>query len=111
PGLVDMIGYGAAASYEGAPAPELRHSTSAARTTAGADTDDNSADFAAGAPTPTNSAGETGAGTPEPTPEPTPTAEPTPEPTETAQPGEPALTRIRDVQGTGAASPMQGQTV
>ncbi|SJM67999.1 ExeM/NucH family extracellular endonuclease [Microbacterium sp. JB110] len=58
-GLVDMVGYGSAASFEGAATDPLSNSTSASRDAAGTDTDDNSADFTVGDPTPTNSAGET----------------------------------------------------
>jgi len=68
-GLVDAVGYGSAASFETAAAPALSNTVSAART-AGADTDDNSADFAAGAPTPQNSAGEGEPGGEEPGEEP-----------------------------------------
>lgn len=57
-GVRDFVGYGAAASsYEGAGrAPNLSNATAALRDDAGAtDTDDSSADFTAGAPTPRNS--------------------------------------------------------
>ncbi|MBP2436200.1 ExeM/NucH family extracellular endonuclease [Microbacterium amylolyticum] len=57
-GLVDMIGYGSAASFEGAAAPALSNATSASRDAQGTDTDDNAADFVRDAPTPTNSRGE-----------------------------------------------------
>ncbi|WP_221585719.1 ExeM/NucH family extracellular endonuclease [Microbacterium sp. G2-8] len=97
-GLVDMVGYGSAVSFEGAATPSLSNTTSASRAEGGADTDDNSADFAVGAPAPTNAAGEGDApGEPEPTPD--PTDEPVVEAT------------IAEVQGTGDASEMQGQTV
>ena len=58
--LVDAVGYGsqgAGASSEGSPAPAPSNSTSVSRGSDGADTDDNSADFSVGAPTPTSSAG------------------------------------------------------
>ncbi|WP_119698193.1 ExeM/NucH family extracellular endonuclease [Microbacterium halotolerans] len=65
-GLVDMVGYGSAASYEGAATASLSNTTSASRDEAGTDTDDNSTDFTVGGPTPTNSAGETtGDGSPD----------------------------------------------
>lgn len=51
--VVDLVGYGAANAFETAPAPAASNTTSVARPTL-ADTDDNAADFAAGAPTPSN---------------------------------------------------------
>ncbi|MBU1802881.1 MAG: ExeM/NucH family extracellular endonuclease, partial [Actinobacteria bacterium] len=56
-GLVDMVGYGsqgAGASFETSAASAPANATSVARNAQGADTDDNSADFTVGAPTPTN---------------------------------------------------------
>ncbi|MCB1281301.1 MAG: lamin tail domain-containing protein, partial [Salinibacterium sp.] len=53
-GVIDLVGYGTANSYETAAAPAASVSTSINRTN-GADTDDNSADFSAAAPTPTPS--------------------------------------------------------
>src|SRR6476469_4528332 len=52
--IVDLIGYDGANFFEGsAPAPALTNATSASRALAGCqDTDDNAADFAAGAPNP-----------------------------------------------------------
>ncbi|WP_367133477.1 endonuclease/exonuclease/phosphatase family protein [Saccharothrix sp. HUAS TT1] len=89
----DLVGYGAATVVrEGAPTANLGNTTSAART-ALVDTDDNSADFATGAPTPVNSKGQ-GAGDPDPDPEP-----------------EPGDKRIRDIQGTTRISPLLGQKV
>lgn len=56
PSLVDFIGYGSANCAEGTPAPTLTNTTAALRANAGAtDTDDNGADFTAGAPNPRNS--------------------------------------------------------
>jgi predicted extracellular nuclease len=48
--VVDFVGYGSANQSETAPAPALSNTTSAQRT--GADTDNNSVDFVAAAPTP-----------------------------------------------------------
>lgn len=63
-GVVDFVGYGPANEYEGTgPAPTLSNTTADSRTPVGTDTDDNAADFTAGAPTPQNSGG----GTPTPT--------------------------------------------
>ncbi|HVK21478.1 MAG TPA: lamin tail domain-containing protein [Actinokineospora sp.] len=64
----DLVGYGAAVVRETTPTTATTNTTSAARA-ALVDTDNNSADFAVGAPTPTNSRGETpGGGGPAPTP-------------------------------------------
>lgn len=54
--IVDKLGYGAANGFEGTgPAPAASATTSVQRTSPGIDTDNNSADFIAGAPNPTNS--------------------------------------------------------
>ncbi len=54
--LVDLVGYGDANHSEGRPAPELTNLTAAIRRSGGCtDTDNNSADFVALAPTPRNS--------------------------------------------------------
>lgn len=93
----DLVGYGAAVVREGAAAPVLSNTTSAARPTGLADTDNNSTDFAAGDPTPTNSKGETpGGGDPDPDPDPDPT---------------PGDKRIHDIQGVTRISPLTGQKV
>ncbi|MGO1255395.1 ExeM/NucH family extracellular endonuclease [Microbacterium gubbeenense] len=92
-GLVDMLGFGSAVSFETAPSAALNNTTSASRTD-GADSNDNGTDFAVGAPTPVNAAGESGGSTPE-------------EP----EPGEAVDATIAEVQGEGDASPMAGQTV
>ena len=55
--IVDLIGYGSANFFEGAAAPALSNTTAAFRNGAGCiDTDNNSADFAAAAPGPRNTA-------------------------------------------------------
>ncbi len=87
-GVRDFVGYGSASSYEGSPAPSGSNTTSVARTNPATDTDDNAADFAAGAPTPQNSAGGGGGGC-------------------TGYTG----TRIRDIQGAAHLSPKNGQAV
>ncbi|GAA1699415.1 hypothetical protein GCM10009808_16270 [Microbacterium sediminicola] len=109
--VVDLIGYGSSGTFEGAVVPVSGSNTtpnSLART-GFVDTDVNSADFAHPATiTPQASAGST------PDPEPTatstaePTATPTAEPSPTATSG---ITAIDQIQGTGAASPLVGQTV
>ncbi|WP_374058093.1 endonuclease/exonuclease/phosphatase family protein [Marinitenerispora sediminis] len=93
--VVDLVGYGAAAIHETAPAPAGSNTASLARDGGLADTDDNSADFTAGDPTPTNSAGETGDGGDGGTPE----------------PEEPGELRIHDIQGTTRVSPQAGRPV
>jgi hypothetical protein len=70
--IIDLVGYGSANFYEGnAPAPLISSTTSLYRQSAGCqDTDQNDADFTAGAPTPRNSASPThicGAGDQPPT--------------------------------------------
>ncbi len=54
-GVVDFVGWGAGTvnDYEGAKGPASSNTTSIARNGAGSDTDDNSTDFVAGAPSPT----------------------------------------------------------
>jgi predicted extracellular nuclease len=54
-GVFDYVGFGTAGDFEGAAAPAASNATSVARKTTGADTDNNSTDFQAGAPTPQNS--------------------------------------------------------
>ncbi|MCM0619558.1 ExeM/NucH family extracellular endonuclease [Nocardioides bruguierae] len=93
--VVDLVGYGSASIVETAAAPGLSSTTSASRAAAGTDTDDNSADFTAGAPSPTNSAGETEAPAPDP-----------------VDPVDPDAVSIAEIQGTdAAASPLDGDTV
>ena len=53
----DFVGYGAANDFETAAAPGVSNTTADARNAAGADTDNNAADFTAGAPDPQNGAG------------------------------------------------------
>lgn len=54
--IVDKLGYGSATGFEGTgPAPAASATTSVQRTSPGFDTDNNSTDFIAGAPDPTNS--------------------------------------------------------
>ena len=90
PHVVDFVGYGTAAGtgrYAGTgPAPTLSNSTSASRNSSSGNTADNAADFTAGAPTPTSG----------------PAAEPPPPAGDVT---------IREVQGTGDATPFAGQVV
>ncbi|MER6943763.1 ExeM/NucH family extracellular endonuclease [Nonomuraea sp. NPDC000554] len=119
--LADLVGYGSANFFEGSAAPALTNTTGAFRKSGGcADTDDNGADFESAAPVPRNSAtapAPCGGGDPSPTPTPTPTPSgtPTPSPTPTVTPTENCDTapthRISQVQGSGEASPVEGQAV
>ncbi|MBA8815413.1 5'-nucleotidase [Microbacterium halimionae] len=108
--VIDLIGYGTGNVYETAAASSPAGTTSSLARTDFVDTDNNSTDFSVAAEaTPQSSSGSS-----EPTPEPTETA--TPEPTATASPEptdptEPTVTSISEIQGTGAASPIAGQTV
>ncbi|GAB2768794.1 hypothetical protein GCM10027020_22290 [Nocardioides salsibiostraticola] len=85
--VVDMVGYGSATTFETAATAGLSNTTSAERTAV--DADDNSSEFAAGAPTPTPSGAD-----PDPDPDP-----------------EPVEVSIAEIQGTGAASPLVGDDV
>ncbi|WP_423224350.1 ExeM/NucH family extracellular endonuclease [Candidatus Amarolinea aalborgensis] len=69
-GIVDKVGYGSANCYEGsAAAPVLSNTTAALRGNGGCtDTDNNSADFTAGTPSPRNSGSPTNSCGPDTTP-------------------------------------------
>ncbi|MBK8048158.1 MAG: lamin tail domain-containing protein [Anaerolineales bacterium] len=55
--VIDIVGFGGANCFEGAPTPTLNNTTGAIRLANGCtDTDNNSLDFVVGAPTPRNSA-------------------------------------------------------
>ncbi|MFJ5231837.1 endonuclease/exonuclease/phosphatase family protein [Kitasatospora sp. NPDC088391] len=96
PRIVDLVGFGTAVVRETAPATGASNTASVARAASLADTDDNSKDFTAGDPTPTNSKGETaGGGSTTP-----PTTPPTP-----------GALRVHDIQGTTRVSPKNGQSV
>jgi predicted extracellular nuclease len=84
----DLVGFGSAVVRETAQASAAGNATSTARK-ALVDTDDNSADFATGAPTPTNAKGET--------------------PVDGGPP--PVSAKIHDIQGTTRISPFNGQKV
>lgn len=86
----DLVGYGSAVVREGSPVTGASNTAGVARATALADTDDNAADFASGAPTPLNSRGE---GPRDPG----------------TDPGTAA--RIHEIQGPGRVSPKNGQQV
>ncbi len=107
--VVDLVGYGAATKAEGKPTKALSNTTSAQRRGL-EDTDDNSADFVIGTPSPMNSASTPAPstpGTPDPTGSPTPSGSATPTAPETPA----GQTSIADIQGTTDTSPMVGRTV
>lgn len=89
--VVDLVGFGSANTYEGAATAPLSVTTSASRL--GADSDSNAADFAVGSQTP------------EPC-----DCDGTEEPGDPEEPAVPQRT-IAEIQGTGATSPLVGQTV
>ncbi|VVJ23033.1 Putative large secreted protein [Amycolatopsis camponoti] len=91
PRIKDLVGFGTATVREGNPTAAPSNSTSVARGTALADTDDNAADFTVGDPSPTNTKGETtGGGTP-------------------GDPGTPA--KIHEIQGATRISPFKDKKV
>ncbi|WP_299299553.1 lamin tail domain-containing protein [uncultured Brachybacterium sp.] len=94
PAVVDLVGWGGATTFSGeASAPGTSNSTSVARV---ASTGENSTDFAAGAPTPGQLAGDGGDDGGGDDGEP---------------PADAIAATIREIQGTGAASPLAGQAV
>lgn len=107
--VVDFLGYGTAVSFEtqAAAVDGPNGTANALVRTDFVDTNDNSVDFTN--TTTVTPQGSGGAVTPSPTPTATatPTAAPTPLPTVT--PG--VVTPIRDIQGTGATTPLAGTTV
>jgi predicted extracellular nuclease len=80
--VVDLVGYGATSTYEGAAAAATANATSVGRDAAGTDTDVNAGDFTVAAPTP-------GGGP-------------------ATQPACPAEMTIEAIQGVGASSPCDG---
>ncbi|GLY98771.1 ExeM/NucH family extracellular endonuclease [Actinoplanes sp. NBRC 103695] len=90
--VIDKIGWGNSNSPEGTAPTGNSVTLSYQRTVAGADTDNNAADFATAAPAPQNA----GSTPPDPDPEPEP---------------DPVAATVAEIQGTGDASPLAGQTV
>ncbi|WP_370945294.1 endonuclease/exonuclease/phosphatase family protein [Amycolatopsis sp. cg5] len=86
----DLVGFGNAVVREGGSAPAPSNTNAVARAASLADTDDNAADFTAGAPTPTNSKGESTGGDPGPAP---------------------TNAKVHDIQGTTRISPLKDQKV
>lgn len=94
PTVVDFVGYGTANCFEASAAPSLTNTTADSRALGGCtDTDNNSTDFAAGAPAPRNAATL-----------PAPCSGVTPPPP-------PPVSLISEVQGNGASSPVVGTAV
>jgi predicted extracellular nuclease len=88
--IKDLVGFGGAVVSETNPAPAASNTNSVARAASLADTDDNAVDFSAGAPTPTNTKGETSGGDPVP----------------------PATdAKIHDIQGSTRLSPLKDKQV
>ena len=100
---IDLVGWGSANKFEGTAAPRTTNTTSVQRKEDGKDTDNNAQDFFTGAPTPGSANGQPPAETAPEDP-----TDPAPQP-EQPQPGE--ITPIAEIQGTGATSPLDGQTV
>ncbi|MHA7275579.1 ExeM/NucH family extracellular endonuclease [Arthrobacter sp. Hz1] len=99
PAVEDLLGYGSSNTFETAVAtkPASNADPRSLNRTDFVDTDDNSADFTLSeAVTPTNADGETGSVEPEPDPDP---------------PVAGAVVPIAEIQGTGDASPLAGDTV
>jgi len=102
PDVVDLLGYGTSNTYETAAEADGYSVTASLNRSEGADTDDNSADLGTRAPSPINAAGDTAA-----------PAEPTDpvDPVDPVDPADPAMATIAEIQGTGAATPLDGQSV
>jgi uncharacterized protein len=84
-GVYDLVGYGSTNMSEAAPAPGLSNTTSASRDAVGTDTDNNAADFTAGAPNPQNAGSE--------------------------PPPPPPVKTINEIQGAAHISPLEGLAV
>ncbi|WP_213815372.1 ExeM/NucH family extracellular endonuclease [Glaciihabitans sp. dw_435] len=123
PAILDEVGWGTSNTYETKAVTGGSVTLSYARTS-GTDTDDNSADFTAVAPTPQNAASDapptstptatpTGTATPteSPTPTVTPSSTPTPSATPTSTPTAAPTVTIAAIQGTTDTSPLAGTTV
>ena len=99
--IADLLGWGGAAEFEKATAAKTTNGTSVQRKTVGVDSDNNADDFIVAEPTPKNSSNAGG----------TPVAPVPTDPDPAPQPQPDAITPIADIQGTGATSPLEGQTV
>jgi 5'-nucleotidase len=98
--VADAVAFGAGVNGEGSPMAALSNSKAGARTTPGADTDNNSADFGLVTPAPKNSSGSDDGGDPG-----------TGDPGNPGDPGSGTVT-IAQIQGTNTdTSPLNGQSV
>jgi len=108
----DFLGYGGAVTFETAPAvvDGANSKPNALVRTNFVDTNDNSADFAN-----TTTVTPQGSGASAPNPEPSGSASPSPSPSASATQAPPVtpgtVVPISDIQGTGATTPLAGQTV
>jgi len=100
--IIDLVGYGNANFFEGAPAPTLSNTTAAFRNGNGCiDTDNNASDFSAGSPNPRNTnSPKSPCSTPPPPP-----------PMMGNCPDIPNSTPIHQIQGTTDTSPCVGEEV
>ncbi|MBB4794871.1 lamin tail domain-containing protein [Streptomyces nodosus] len=99
----DLVGFGTAVVHEGSGAAAGASNTESVARKTLVDTDDNAADFAAGAPTPENSGGAGGGtGDDGSSPSPSPTATP---------PADAISAKIHDIQGTTRRSPLATKDV
>ncbi len=100
--IIDLVGYGSANFFEGAPAPTLSNTTAALRNTNGCvDTDNNASDFSAGSPNPRNTSSPAN-----------PCSSPPPPPPMMGNcPDVPNVTLIHQIQGTTDTSPCAGEEV
>ncbi len=108
--VIDAFGWGDTSNYETTPLTVgTEGSSSYQRDATGTDTDNNSVDFTVAEATPMNSTGS--ALNPQTDPDTDPVD---PEPTPTEEPSTPPATNIipiAEIQGTGAETPLKGQTV
>ena len=108
---IDIVGFGGTGVAEDTPVKSLSNSTSASRTKAGVDSDNNAEDFTTGAPSPRFSGGdalkESGQSNQHEDPSTLPGAGA--EPGRDPRPG--SKTAIADIQGTGESSPKVNTSV
>lgn len=119
--IADLVGYGNAAFAEGAPAPTPSAALAVRRKAGGCtDTDANAADFETAAPAPRGTATPLApcapGGSPTPSASPSSTPDPSPSVSPSSDPGGdpcavPPTHRIAQVQGSGDASPLAGESV
>ena len=103
--VVDLVGWGSAQNFEGAPAAATSNTTSVQRAEDGVDTDDNSVDFTVDTPTPqaSDDAADPGNG------DDSDDGSDGDDGSTPVEPGE--RVTAAEVQGTGPTTPLDGQTV